>query len=161
VKPASEGQHSQREAIGNRFERQIVAMMLQFADILPEVVKLNALSYFENKTLKNLGEYILKSDPTSADRVSELMSRADSDQKQTLIASLSMVDESWNMKGCLRLLGKFVENGQKMRDSGVLEEQIKAAEQSNDHDLLLKLLNQKQKMAERSEKQKSAALTEK
>jgi DNA primase len=161
VKPASEGQHSQTEAIGNRFERQIVAMMLQFADILPEVVKLNALSYFENKTLKNLGEYILKSDPTSADRVSELMSRADSDQKQTLIASLSMVDESWNMKGCLRLLGKFVENGQKMRDSGVLEEQIKAAEQSNDHDLLLKLLNQKQKMAERSEKQKSAALTEK
>ena len=89
------------------------------------------------------------------------MSRADSDQKQTLIASLAMEDESWNMKGCLRLLGKFVENGQKLRDSGTLEEQIRAAEKSNDHDLLIKLLNQKQKMAERSEKQKMAILAEK
>jgi DNA primase len=147
---------SQTEAVGNRFERQIIAMMLQFPDILPEVVKSDALTYFESRTLQNIGEYILNSNLTSADRVSELMSRVDSDQKQTLIASLSMVDESWNMRGCLRLLGKFVENGQKKRDSVVLEAQIRAAEQSNDHDLLLKLLNQKQKLAERSEKHKPA-----
>ena len=89
------------------------------------------------------------------------MSRVDSEQDQTLIASLAMGDESWNMKGCLRLLGKFVDNGQKLRDRGVLEEQIKAAEKNNDHELLLKLLSQKQKMAERSEKQKMAILSEK
>ena len=65
------------------------------------------------------------------------------------------------MKGCLRLLGKFVEKGQKLRERGVLDEQIKAAEKSNDHDQLLRLLNQKQKMAERSEKQKMAILSEK
>ena len=158
---ASEDQSTQTVAVGNRFERQIIAMMLQFPDILPEVVNLNALSYFENKTLRDIGDYILKSNLTSPDRVSELMSRVDTNQKQTLIASLSMVDESWNMEGCLRLLGKFVDSGQKMRDSGVLEEQIRAAEKSNDHDLLLKLLNQKQKMAQRSEKQKTAVLNEK
>jgi hypothetical protein len=89
------------------------------------------------------------------------MSRVDSQQKQALIASLAMEDESWNMKGCTQLLGKFVENGQKLRDSGTLEEQIRAAEKSNDHDLLIKLLNQKQKMAERSDKQKMAILSEK
>ncbi len=89
------------------------------------------------------------------------MSRVDSEAQQILIASLAMGDESWNRKGCLRLLGKFVESGQKIRDSGLLEGQIKAAEKSNDHDLLLKLLNQKQKMAERSEKQKMAILSEK
>ena len=161
MKSASEGQRSQMVDIGNRFERQIIAMMLQFPDSLPEVDKLSTLNYFENKTLKNLGEFILRSNLTSADRVSELMSRVDSEQKQTLIASLAMGDESWNLKGCLQLLGKFVENGQKLRDSGALEEQIRAAEKSSDHDLLIKLLNQKQKMAERSEKQKMAILSEK
>ncbi len=161
VRPASEGAHAQMVAIGNRFERQIIAMMLQFPDIVPEVDKLDALNYFDNEILKNIGEYILASNLTSADRVSELMSRVDSQQKQTLIASLAMEDESWNMKGCLQLLGKFVENGQKLRHRGALEEQIRAAEKSNDHDLLIKLLNQKQKMAERSDKQKMAILNEK
>ena len=126
---------------------------------------MNTLKYFENKTLINIGETILGSDLrsglTSGDRVTELMSQVDSEQKQTLIASLAIGDESWNMKGCLQLLGKFVENGQKLRDSGVLDEQIRAAEKSNDHDLLIKLLNQKQKMAVRSEKQKMAILSEK
>jgi hypothetical protein len=42
----------------------------------------------------------------------------------------------------------------------MLERQIKAAEKSNDHALLLKLLSKKQKMAERSEKQKMAILNE-
>jgi len=42
----------------------------------------------------------------------------------------------------------------------LLEMQIKAAEKINDHALLLKLLAQKQKMAERSEKQKMAILDE-
>jgi hypothetical protein len=146
---------------GNRFERQIIAMMLQFSDILPDINKLNVLKYFENEALKHIGELILKYNLTSGDQVSELMSRVDSEAQQILIASLAMGDESWNMKGCLRLLGKFVESGEKIRDSGLLEGQIKAAEKSNDHDLLLKLLNQKQKMAERSEKQKMAILSEK
>ncbi|MFC1882301.1 DNA primase [Thermodesulfobacteriota bacterium] len=146
---------------GNRFERQIIAMMLQYPDVIPEVKIYKVLNYFESITLKNIGEYILKSNFTTTDQVSELMSRVDNEQKQTLIASLAMGDESWNMKGCLSLLGKFVEKGQKLRDHGVLEEQIRAAEKSNDHDLLLKLLNQKQKMAERSEKQKMAILSKK
>jgi len=146
---------------GNRFERQIIAMMLQFPNMLPEIYKNKVLNYFENKTLKHIGELILKNNITSADQVSELMSRVDSEAQQTLIASLALGDESWNMRGCLRLLGKFVESGQKIRDRGLLEGQIKAAEKSNDHDLLLKLLNQKQKMAERSEKQKMAILSTK
>ena len=159
--PASGSKRSPTVTTGNRFERKIIAMMLQFPDILHEIDRFNVLNYFDNNELKNIGEYILKSNLTSTDQVSELMSRVDSEQKQTLVAALAIRDESWNMKGCLRLLGKFVEKGQKLRDRGVLNEQIKAAEKSNDHDQLLKLLNQKQKMAERSEKQKMAILSEK
>ena len=159
--PDSTGRRMQMVDIGNRFERQIIAMMLQFSDILPEVDNLKVLNYFENTILKDVGKYILKSNLDSADRISELMSRVDSDQKRKLIAALAMGDESWNMKGCLRLLGKFVESGQKLRDRGVLDEQIRAAEKNNDHELLLKLLSQKQKMAVRSEKQKMAILSDK
>ena len=146
---------------GIRFERRIIAMMLQFPEILPEVNKLNVLKYFENDVLESIGKLVLKYSPTSADQVSELISKIENREKQTLIASLAMEDDSWNKKGCLRLLGKFVDTRHKLRNGGLLEEQIKAAERSNDHTLLISLLNKKQKMAERSEKQKMAILSEK
>ena len=145
---------------GSRIERQIIAMMIQFPEILPDVKNCNVLELFNDDTLKDIGESILKFNPTSADQVSEFMSLVDDRQAQAVIASLAMGDESWNRKGCVRLLGKFVESGRKLRDGGLLEKQIKAAEKNNDHALLLKLLAKKQKMAERSEKQKMAILNE-
>ena len=149
------------DATGIRFERRIIAMMLQFPEILLEVKKYNALEYFENSTLKSIGNMIVKFNPNSADQVSELMSQIQNEQNESLIASLSMAEESWDRKGCLKLLGKFVDVRQKLRNNRLLEEQIKAAEKSNDHDLLLSLLSKKQKMAERSERQKMAILSEK
>ena len=146
---------------GIRFERQIIAMMLQFPDILPEINRLSVLKYFENNDLGSIGSAILKFKPTTGDQVSELISRIENQTQQTLITSLALGDESWNKKGCLRLLGKFVDARQKLRGGNLLEVQIKAAEKSNDHDLLLTLLGKKQKMAERSEKQKMAILSDK
>jgi DNA primase len=146
---------------GIRFERRIIAMMLQFPEMLPEIDKHNVLEYFENNALKSIGDMILKFNPTSADQVSELISQINNEQNESLIASLSMEEESWNKKGCLRLLGKFIDIRQKLQNNSLLEEQIKAAEKSNDHGLLLELLSKKQKMAERSERQKMAILSQK
>jgi len=155
-----ETQESEGIFTGSRIERQIIAMMIQFPKILPDITNYKILELFNNDTLKGIGESILEFNPTSADQVSELMSQVDDRQTQALVASLAMGDESWNRKGCLRLLGKFVESGRKLRDGGLLERQIKAAEKSNDHELLLKLLSKKQRMAERNEKQKMALLNE-
>lgn len=146
---------------GIRFERRIVAMMLQFPQILPEISKLNVLKYFENEDLKSIGSMIVQFNSTTADQVSGLISRIDNEAQQTLIASLAMEDESWNQKGCLKLLGTFVDARQNIRSRSILEAQIRTAEKSNDHALLLTLLSKKQKMAERSEKQKMAILNEK
>ena len=146
---------------GIRFERQIIAMMLQFPEILPEINRLNVLKYFENKDFESIGNTILSFNPTTVDQVSELISKIDNGTQQTLISSLAIGDDSWNKKGCLRLLSKFVDSRQKLRSGSLLEAQIKAAEKSNDHDLLLNLLNKKQKMAERSEKKKMAILSKK
>ncbi|MEJ2166327.1 MAG: DNA primase [Desulfobacterales bacterium] len=146
---------------GMRFERRIIAMMLQFPGILPDISAHNVLEYFENNTLQSIGNMIVKFNPTSADQVSELISKIHNEQNDALIASLSMEEESWDRKGCLKLLGKFVDTRQKLRNNRLLEEQIKAAEKSNDHELLLSLLSKKQKMAERSERRKMAILSEK
>jgi len=145
---------------GNRVERQIIAMMIQFPEILPDISNYKVLELFNDDRLKSIGKFILEFNPTSAVQVSELMSQVGDRQTQALIASLAMGDESWNRKGCLRLLRRFVESERKLRDGGLLERQIKAAEKSNDHALLLKLLSKKQKMAEHSEKQKMAILNE-
>ena len=160
-KTNSDGRETSAVNSGIRFERQIIAMMLQFPEILPEINRLSVLKYFENNDFESIGNTILSFNPTTADQVSELISKIDNGTQQTLIASLAIGDESWNKKGCLRLLSKFVDSRQKLRNGSLLEAQIKAAEKSNDHDLLLKLLNKKQKMAERSEKQKMAILSEK
>ncbi len=84
---------------GIRFERQIIAMMLQFPEILPEINRLSVLKYFENSDLESVGNMVLKFNPTTADQVSELISRIENEAQQTLIASLAMADESWNRKG--------------------------------------------------------------
>ena len=135
-------------------------MMIQFPEILPDISNYKVLELFNDDRLKSIGKFILEFNPTSAVQISELMSQVGDRQKQALIASLAMGDESWNRKGCLRLLRRFVESERKLRDGGLLERQIKAAEKSNDHALLLKLLSKKQKMAEHSEKQKMAILNE-
>ena len=169
ARPATSDSKSPRSAIKaeselkvtSRFERRIISMMLQFPDILPEINSLNVLKYFENDFLKSIGELILQLGPKSADPVSELISMIENKDHQALITKLALEDEAWNQKGCLKLLAKFVDTRQKNQSRSTLEAQIKAAEMSNDHDMLLSLLSKKQKMAERSEKQKMAILSNK
>ena len=146
---------------GNRFERQIIAMMLQFPNILPEIKNLNTLKYFKNDYLKSVAETILEFNPVTAEQVSELISGIADDEQQSLIAALSLQDESWNYSGCLKLLNTFVDTRQQARRKERLEEQILDAEKNNDHERLLTLLTKKQKLAERREKQKMAMLTDK
>ncbi len=145
----------------SRTERKIIAMMLQFPDILTEIKEQNVLKYFGNNVLKKIGEFILEVYPQTGSQVSELIVRMDNRQQQQIVAALAMGDESWNMKGCLRLLGRFVETGRKIQESGLLDEKIRTAEKNNDQVLLLSLLKQKQKMAMRSEQKKMAILNEK
>ena len=104
---------------------------------------------------------IVEFNPTTAEQVSELISGIDDDAQRSLISALALEDESWNKSGCLKLLNRYVEIRQQSRSNELLEEQILAAEKSNDHDLLITLLSKKQKMAEHREKQKMAILGDK
>ncbi|MBT8332035.1 MAG: DNA primase, partial [Deltaproteobacteria bacterium] len=138
---------------GSRLERQIIAMMLQFPAILPEIRKFDVIEYIENSRLHSIATTILESRIASEKQISELF--IDKPDLDRLISSLAMVEESWEKDGCLKLIAQFVKNGQRRRDRQVLD-QIRAAEKMNDQETLAKLLKKKQQLAMRSQKQKLA-----
>jgi DNA primase len=138
---------------GSRLERQIIAMMLQFPAILPEIREFDVIEYIENSRLHSIATTILDSRITSDKQISELF--FDKPDLERLISALAMVEESWEKNGCLKLIAQFVKNGQRRRDRQILD-QIRTAEKMNDQETLAKLLNKKQQLAIRSQKQKSA-----
>jgi DNA primase len=141
-----------------RLERKIVTMMLQYPRILQEIVSRNAIEYFENADLKAIGKIILKQSGDTDDLTSDVMTVVDGDLKRRIISSLALRDEAWNETGCIRLINQFVEIRRYQKNKHFIEKQIKAAEEQNDQDLLIRLLNEKQKMAMLSEKEKMAML---
>lgn len=140
---------------GNRFERQIIAMMLQFPDILPEVETAQVLGSFESKSLRQIGDLILSRPGASPAELAGIL--ADGPAAQ-LLAALALEEESWTMAGCRRLLAQFVQRRLTRRRRADLEAQIKAAEESDDQEALMALLREKQKMATRLTRQRSDML---
>ena len=137
-----------------KLERQIIAMMLQFPQIIPEITERNILDLFEDKALKSIGQLVLKHKDYSEIRVSDIM--IDDKEQENMMASLSMGEDIWDYESCRVILSRF--ESIRHRSEKKLIEQIKAAEKDNDLELLAKLLVKKQKMAVLSEKKKMTLL---
>jgi len=140
---------------GNRLERKIIAMMLQFPEILPEIISRNILDHFEDESLKLIGQLVLKQRDREVIRnelhdvstqgnglVSDIINSIDDREKRSIIASLSIGEDKWGREGCLKLLSQF-ELFRKRQEKTLLQK-IKIAEESNDYELLLELLKKKQ-----------------
>jgi DNA primase len=155
----------------SRIERQIIAMMLQYPEILPELNKRNILEYFENDTLKSIGKNILiytgrngsnspgvdsRHETVNDINVSEIMNLIDDKEKRRIIAALALEEESWQFEGCIKLITQFIEIRRNSRNKSFIEKQIREAEKKNDQKLLLKLLSEKQNMAVLRQKEKIA-----
>ena len=146
-------QTTRKEATGTRLERQILTMMLQYPEILPDIVQDKVLDYFVTDSLKSLGELILSMKNKTDREASNLISHVDDDEKRNILASLSLNEEMWTRKDCRKIITKFIQNSP-LRYSVSLTEQIKAAEKDNNQDLLFKLLQEKQRIAVSDERQK-------
>ncbi|MFC1813994.1 DNA primase, partial [Thermodesulfobacteriota bacterium] len=88
---------------GSRIEKKIISMMLQFPEILPEIARRNVIDFFEDGTLKSIGQIILKQGNGSGDLVSETMAMIDDDERKRIIASLAIEEEIWSFKECVKL----------------------------------------------------------
>jgi DNA primase len=140
---------------GSRLEQQIIAMMLQFPAILPEIKKYNVIEFVENRDLRAIGKTILEHQISSVQQISAILNHVENPEQQRLISALALVEESWDESGCMKLIIQFVKNGQRRRDHQILD-QIKVAEKENDQETLIRLLREKQKLAVRSQNQRLA-----
>jgi DNA primase len=91
---------------------------------------------------------------SSTEQVADLLDLIEDPEQRRLIAALAVTDEFFDKKGCLMLIHQFAETIQRRHKFKLMDDKIKAAESQNDHILLNKLLNEKQKLAMRSVKQK-------
>lgn len=128
-----------------RLERQLVAMMLQFPQMLPEIRKRSLVEQFDHPELRTIGRLILEAAMSSKNYATELLMRVDRPESKNLIAALSVNEEQWDLSGCRRLLSQFeLSKRQKNRD---LLQRIKQAEETNDLEQLQRLLMEKQRLA--------------
>ena len=148
AKSAESRQTAETDSANNRIEARVVAMMLQFPDIVPTIEKQRIIDYFDNIKLKKLAELIVSNPPKATDDITQLLNRMPDDSQRQLMASLAMGDECWDESSCNKLLNQFLAS--RKRRQHLLMDQIKAAEQNNDHELLFKLLKEKQKQVVKS-----------
>lgn len=133
------------QARPDRLEMQVLAMMIQNPEMIDEMKARRVLEYFEDPKMRELGDLVCRQLGQEAGKRSDLLnSVTDEDQRRT-IASLVMEDACWARESCSLLLSQFIQSKQRRKND--LLEQIRAAEQSNDQELLLKLLSEKQKQA--------------
>jgi DNA primase len=137
---------------GNRLERQIIAMMFQFPEILAEISRRNVIELFEDDTLKSIGQTILTYKGAPHLPVSDIITAIPDNEQRRIAAALAIKEDFWKLEGCLNLIEQF-EASRTRREMGLLQK-IKAAEEDNDHDRLSELLREKliqaRKMAKRS-----------
>jgi DNA primase len=131
---------------GNRLEQQIVAMILRYPVMIPEIVGNNLLDYFEDKKLKTIGQMIINQAQVEGNSVADLVSMIEDSSYRNLLAKLAIKEQRWDRQGCQRLLAQFKTRSRRQIKND-LQRQIEAAEKDNNMELLSKLLAQKQSQA--------------
>ncbi|MDM8515277.1 DNA primase [Desulfobacterales bacterium HSG16] len=122
----------------HRMEKDIIAMMLQRPDIIPEIDRRNILALFINADLKAIGQSLVGHPDAPA---SDLFS--DDGPKERVVAELVIMDYQWKEDGYMGLISQF-ESSHRRHENLRLQERIEAAENENNQQLLLELLKEKQ-----------------
>lgn len=140
AKPVESFSHS-----GNKFEKRLIAMMLQFPEIVPDLVEKNLIEYISDPLLKSTGNDILlcyRDIENAQEQIKDLPSivlmAADNVEKKRLIAAFSIQKEEWDLEGCRKFIGQ-IERNQKRDNLRLLRQRMKAAEERGEHELLRKL----------------------
>ena len=139
-----------------RLERQMVAMMLQFPEMIADIKRRRLLDHFTDPVLAEIGRGIIDHFATVDSDVAGLVSRWDDPEKKAMVARLSLTDEHWDRDGCMNLMTQF-ERTIRRKDKA-LQMRIEAAEKSGDVDLLAVLLREKQQQARKTMEKQSGAI---
>ncbi|WP_319525063.1 DNA primase [uncultured Desulfosarcina sp.] len=131
-----------------RLEQRLVAMMLQFPEMVADIKRRRLTDHFSDPVLTEIGKEIIDHFNQNGSDIASLISRWDDPEKRAMVTRLSINDEHWGKQGCMALIRQF-ENSIRRRDKALLK-RIEAAEKSGDDDLLAQLLREKQHQAQRT-----------
>jgi len=138
-----------------RLERQVVAMMLQFPEMIADIKRRRLMDAFADPVLADIGRGIIDHFSQAGNDIAGLVSFWDDQEKKAVVARLAMTDERWGRDGCMNLIHQF-EASIRRRDKALLK-RIEAAEKSGDETLLAELLREKQHQARKHMNQQSGA----
>lgn len=153
LNPASEPAPVRGETY--RLERQVVAMMLQFPEMIAEIKRRRLMDQFTEPMLTEIGRGIIDHFANAGSDIAGLVSRWEDPEKKAVVARLSLTDEHWDRDGCMNLINQF-EASMRRRDKALLK-RIEAAEKSGDESLLAALLQEKQHQVRRTIQKQSGA----
>lgn len=131
---------------GRRLEQQIVAMMLCYPQMIPEIVDRNLIEYFEDGQLQKIAQMLGQRSAAGKESAADLVSTIEDPHYRGLMAQLALEECHWDRQGCERFLSQFeARHRRRMRED--LQRQIEAAEKNKDTELLSTLLRKKLQQA--------------
>ena len=144
-RPLSSSEHG-------RIERQLVAMMLQFPDILPEIRKQNIVRMIEDPLLRIIGQDAL-GQTGNREGLGADTSRYSEQDIEREKAHLSVNEELWEYDRCLKFIRQF-KDSKRGAFRNDLDEKISRAEKENDFNQLTKLLRERNNQAIKNDEEK-------
>lgn len=137
-----------------RIERQLVAMMLQFPQILPEVRKQNILRLIEDPVLRVIGQDTLGEEFQATNALEGNSRHLKAEDIDRVRARLSIQEERWEIKGCINFIRQF-KASKRAASLNELDEKIRQAEKDDDFDRLAELLRERQLQAIEHDREKA------
>ena len=126
-----------------KLEKRIVAMLLQYPEMIPDVEESGIISRFSDARLKSIGQVAIAGRRDAPMDVSDLMENGGHPELKQTIAALAMGElDGWSRKDCLRLIAQYLKISDPDRHEIVAR--IKAAETAGDHEAVARLLQLKQ-----------------
>jgi DNA primase len=132
-------------------ERQIVSMMLQYPDIIEECREYGVVEHLEEPSFKTIGTMIMEYKGNANDMAAVLTNRASDEATRRLITGLAIGDIPYLYKNCVNLIHQYITN--KKKNENTLSQRIRLAEETNDQDLLIKLIHEKNVYSKTMKKQ--------
>lgn len=132
-------EHPHHDAI-YRLEKQILKMMVQFHDALPEIEHRKTVERFQCRPYREIGKWIL-THASSGKTIADGLEGIEDNQQQHIVTALAIEEEEWSLKGCIKLLEQYDYIRRRCDDQ--MNNEIKAAAAGKDPGLLDELLKKK------------------
>ncbi len=125
-----------------KLERLIVAMLLQYPKMIPQIEESGIVAQFTDPRLQTIGRQIIENKEIAETGIPELIEMTKDPDLKRIITSLAMGDgDKWSEKDCLRTINQYKK---RISDGGrhQLMAKIKIAEAAGDHETVARLSRQ-------------------